>query len=61
MDWEAHLPLKTEQSERRLEICRSCPFYDPKWHKCTECGCWMDAKVRFEWAECPKDKWKENE
>ena len=40
---------------KRIKICRECEHY--KMFMCTQCGCFMPAKTRLKWAECPKQKW----
>jgi hypothetical protein len=46
-----------ELSEYRLEICRSCEFYKPKFNKCSKCGCFMKLKTSLLEAKCPIKKW----
>jgi len=57
----------TEKAQNRWDICKQCPFllYDKtnpdtllKDGRCTECGCFMNIKVHYESATCPKKKWK---
>lgn len=45
----------TEQSEKRLAICRSCP----KWTgtSCKVCGCFVNLKVKIPEEKCPEGKW----
>jgi len=42
-------------AQARLAICRTCEHY--KMFVCTQCGCFMPAKTRFKWTECPLKKW----
>lgn len=53
------------EAERRLEICRNCPFnsrnnnsgrFRPDEH-CTKCGCTLAAKTRSMESSCPIGKW----
>ena len=39
----------------RIKICRECEHY--KMFVCTQCGCFMPAKTRLKFAECPLKKW----
>ena len=41
----------------RLEICKSCDWYDPNQNRCKECGCYMLVKARLAGSHCPLDKW----
>lgn len=65
-----HEPLNdTNESDRRLNICKSCDQYNAKRDKCTECSCYMSVKTpmlkhknpaklgRIEITHCPLGKW----
>jgi hypothetical protein len=43
------------EAEKRMAICKACDRLDG--NKCLECGCWMPAKTRIEYAKCPLGKW----
>jgi hypothetical protein len=49
-----------EEVSHRLEICKTCEFYDPNGFigtgKCMKCGC-SAAKIYMETALCPIGKW----
>lgn len=48
--------LKDESKiENRKNTCETCSSY--KLNICTECGCVMPLKWKFEYAECPLKKW----
>lgn len=49
--------VSRETAESRLEICRACPSYKPLTHRCDECGCVMNLKVKIPDAECPLGHW----
>ena len=52
--------VSKEIREERIKTCEGCPFFNSKQRRCTECGCFMDAKtwVKAPKAElCPKDRW----
>ena len=55
-----HGRTSPEIREERMETCRNCPFFNPDSKRCTECGCFMEAKS---WIGgnpdhlCPKQKW----
>ena len=46
-----------ELAERRMEICRACPFYVALTHQCRKCGCIMNLKTKIRDAKCPEGKW----
>lgn len=50
-------------SEKRLAICRACP-YNSKFHSsmrpdehCTDCGCSLLPKTKCLSCSCPQNKW----
>lgn len=49
-----------EVYNERYETCKSCPFFIEDSKRCSECGCFMEAKA---WIGgdpnmlCPKQKW----
>jgi hypothetical protein len=46
---------------QRLEICKTCNFYDEEQNRCKHCGCWLKYKARFKAGVCPVRKWGYNE
>jgi len=44
-------------SEARLTHCRKCDEFNQETAKCGVCGCNMDYKTLWPWAECPIGKW----
>ena len=48
---------ETKESERRYEICKSCPSFNKKFKLCKECGCFMPLKTKLTIADCPLGKW----
>lgn len=52
------LTNKKEQEER-LSICKTCSFYDEKQIRCTQCGCFLEAKVKVASQYCPVGKWRQ--
>ena len=55
-------PLQVSDSiyNERLEICKSCDWYDPEQIRCKECGCWLEQKARWSLDSCPIGKWSSN-
>lgn len=51
------LLVTTEIYNQRIEICKSCPKFDEKKIKCTECGCYLPVKAKVLFDDCPLDKW----
>lgn len=46
-----------EVSEKRFQICKSCPELIQLTSQCKKCGCVMPLKVKLKAAECPIGKW----
>jgi hypothetical protein len=47
---------KQTRSEERLSICKECPELGAL-NRCSQCGCFMNIKVRIYSATCPLGKW----
>jgi hypothetical protein len=45
-----------EAVARRLELCQACEFFTAE-KRCTQCGCWADAKTKWAEQTCPVGKW----
>lgn len=52
-------PLKISEAEAksRLEICKSCEFFNTESQRCTKCGCYMSVKTYLKAEKCPVGKW----
>ena len=52
--------VSAEIREERYDTCKACPFFIEDSKRCSECGCFMEAKT---WVGgdpnllCPKQKW----
>lgn len=52
--------VSKEIREERYDTCKACPFFVEDSKRCSECGCFMEAKT---WVGgdpdklCPKQKW----
>ena len=52
--------VSAEVREERYATCKACPFFRRSDKRCSECGCFMEAKT---WVGgdpdllCPKQKW----
>lgn len=51
--------VSPELYSKRVEICKNCPKYDSKLKRCTECGCYIPVKAKFDFSECPLYKWED--
>ena len=51
------LKLTKEEAERRLDICRSCPFFRKDDERCSKCGCYLSSKTYLKAEHCPVGKW----
>ena len=55
-----HGRVSAEVREERYNTCKACPFFIKDSKRCSECGCFMEAKT---WVGgdpdmlCPKKKW----
>jgi len=47
--------VEANTANNRYSICEGCEFFKEK--RCTQCGCFMEAKVHLELATCPIGKW----
>lgn len=45
----------TQQS--RIDICKSCEYFNSKTTQCRHCGCFMSAKTKLKSGSCPIGKW----
>lgn len=45
-----------EVASKRLDICKECPEI-MLTQQCSQCGCFMPAKVKLLHATCPKGFW----
>jgi anaerobic ribonucleoside-triphosphate reductase len=46
-----------ETATKRIEICNSCEYLSTTTKRCQKCGCFMFAKTKLLFAQCPIDKW----
>jgi hypothetical protein len=55
-----HGKVSSEVREERYDTCKACPLFDAESKRCTDCGCFMEAKT---WVGgdpdmlCPQKKW----
>lgn len=53
--------LKTAEAYERIKVCESCDKYLKRAKICGECKCFMPAKSRLRYADCPLGKWEKPE
>jgi len=46
-----------ETQRRRMALCHRCDEFIKITNQCKQCGCFMAAKTRLKYAECPLGKW----
>ena len=46
-----------ENQIKILEICSKCEKYIAASNRCGQCGCFLNAKVKFTSSTCPLKKW----
>jgi hypothetical protein len=46
---------KKDEATKRLDMCRSCKFYNKGI--CGKCGCVMAVKTKIKESRCPVGKW----
>jgi len=51
------LRLSEDQANARLEICKTCEFFNATQSRCTKCGCFMAVKTYLKAERCPVGKW----
>ena len=44
-------------AEERIKVCASCEHFKKIARQCGQCGCFVDAKVKFLHSGCPINKW----
>jgi len=55
-----HGKVSKEIREERYDTCKACPFFVEDSKRCSDCGCFMEAKT---WVAgnpeqlCPQKKW----
>lgn len=56
-----HGKVSAEVREERYSTCKACPFFVEDSKRCSDCGCFMEAKT---WVGgdpkmlCPQKKWE---
>jgi hypothetical protein len=49
--------VSPEEQERRMSICRDCPFFVEGSERCSKCGCFLSKKTKWKSSSCPINKW----
>lgn len=50
--------VSEEVYNTRIDICNNCEFFRKRDQRCSQCGCFMEAKTRFKKSRCPIHKWE---
>lgn len=45
--------------KERMNICKSCPLFNPSNTTCNQCGCYLEEKTKWASEKCPLDKWSD--
>lgn len=45
------------EANARLEICKTCEFFNATQQRCSKCGCYMAVKTYLKAESCPVGKW----
>jgi hypothetical protein len=51
------LLVTEELHNHRMKICGGCEFFLKEDKRCSKCGCFMEAKSKFNKTYCPIEKW----
>lgn len=46
-----------ELVEKRISVCRTCPWFVAKGQRCAKCGCVVPLKAYFAEEACPVGRW----
>jgi len=52
-----NLRCESEETIRRLSICKACPLYIADKSRCSICGCYLKVKVTLQAERCPNGLW----
>ena len=55
------LMVSDEVAQERMEICKTCEYYDPEQTRCKHCGCFLEHKVKWALDSCPIEKWTQSD
>jgi hypothetical protein len=51
------LSVSSEEANLRLNVCKTCPYFDKDQERCKQCGCKMAVKTYLKAEKCPIGKW----
>lgn len=51
------LNISEDEKEKRLNICRSCEFFELSDERCSKCGCYLKIKTYLKAEKCPVGRW----
>lgn len=44
-------------ANERLNVCKTCEFFNQVQQRCSKCGCFMAVKTYLKAEKCPIGKW----
>jgi len=51
------LLVSDEIKNQRMEICKSCEWFEARYNRCIKCGCFLRIKTTLAASHCPLHKW----
>lgn len=45
-------------AKERMDICKSCPHFNPTLGNCMICKCFLSVKTKLKQESCPIGQWK---
>lgn len=51
------LRITDQEANDRLNICKTCDFFNANQTRCNKCGCFMAIKTYLKAEKCPLGKW----
>lgn len=51
------LRLSDQEATNRLNVCKTCEFFNSVQQRCMKCGCFMAVKTYLKAEKCPVGKW----
>lgn len=52
-----NLNVSEDEKEKRLNICRACPYFEKTQERCSQCGCFLSVKTYLKAERCPLSRW----
>lgn len=52
-----HILIPIVEQKHRYATCKTCDNFMHALKVCKKCGCFMPAKVKLSFSQCPESKW----